>query len=169
MSSNEKVLTVDGQRILVQESSDQYGQFRNFRIADLGWGPANPNALATAEAKAALLSAFRAQIVEPGWCSGSRGDDAFDAALLEQTRGWGVLWARRTHPFRYRGPYTAEIVLSPSGSGPTAKFATIRKARAWAADHGALSDHCTITDRDGRVVGRHVRDTNGIRWIRTSI
>jgi hypothetical protein len=57
--------------------------------------------------------------------------------------------------------YTAEIGGHSWQQGPKAQFRTIRECRQWAEEYGTTADWCVITDRKGRVVGRHHRKTSG--------
>lgn len=67
--------------------------------------------------------------------------------------------------------YTATISGSSWAQSPTAQFATITAARAWAEEYGTTADRCTITDRKGRVIAEHRRDTSGdgCRWFKAAI
>jgi hypothetical protein len=57
--------------------------------------------------------------------------------------------------------YTAQIFGSSWAVGPVTDHPTITAARRWAEEHGTTADLCTIRDRQGREVARHVRDTEG--------
>ncbi len=75
------------------------------------------------------------------------------------------------HPNRGRGPYIANVGGSSWSRGPAAEFATIRECRAYAESYGTTADHCEITDKKGRIVAAHRRDTSGggCDWFRAAV
>ena len=67
--------------------------------------------------------------------------------------------------------YTAEVFGSSWSRGPVAKFDTIDECRDFAESYGTTADSCTVTDADGEVVARFVRDRNGngMDWFEAQI
>ena len=69
---------------------------------------------------------------------------------------------------RPRSPYTAELYCDFDSYAP-AHFATIREARAWAEDFGALANKCVIRDAKGHEVALHMRDSSSNNWYRAQV
>ena len=67
--------------------------------------------------------------------------------------------------------YVAQVSGSAFSRGPVAYFNTVTEAREWAESYGTTADDCIITDRSGRLVGSHRRDSNGdgSRWFRVTV
>jgi hypothetical protein len=72
------------------------------------------------------------------------------------------------HTTKRRRTYRARVGGSSWSRGPSADFPTIREARAFAESYGTTADWCEITDRAGRIVASHRRDTSGdgSHWFR---
>lgn len=66
--------------------------------------------------------------------------------------------------------YTAELFGSGWAQGPRATFATIHECREWAEEYGTTADECVIY-KNGKVVARHKRDTNGngMEWFEATL
>lgn len=56
--------------------------------------------------------------------------------------------------------YTAQIDGSSWAKGPTATFASISEAQAWAEEFGSTADCCSIYQGE-RLVALYVRSING--------
>lgn len=65
--------------------------------------------------------------------------------------------------------YTASISGQTISPAPDYHFDTITEARKWAESYGTSADRCSVCDKSGREVARHMRLGQSDKWFNACV